>query len=418
MTIQIKQALCTKNDCFNAGLHFQVKGGMLHSVGCPQSNATVFRNNWNRPNVEACAHAVVGKDGVVLQCLPFELKGWHAGGTANHTLVSLEMTEPDTIKYVGGSNWIELANGSNTKAHVLATYKHAVEFFAHLANTYGFDPRDSNCLMSHSEGYKKGVASNHGDVEHLWNKFGLTMNQFRIDVYNAMNGGKVNFGGSVAETDTSKQAVKPLHGTLTITYKGDDGINVRTSPSFGDNVNIVIHSGVFTVVGISEDEKWYKLKSGLFITTIPDYVSFKATEEQKESTKGTGYYRVRKPSEDPKTQIGAFKNKENAIDLCKQNTGYIVLDPDFNQIYPPISTSYVPYDVGVKIDDLRIRKGPGTTYDYYKDNGLPRFTGKGIFTIVQEANGPGASKWGLLKYYHRHGLPGWIALDPEYIIKA
>lgn len=417
--MQIKKDFCSNSTCYKQNKKISVKGGMLHSVGCPQPDAKVFQKIWNKPNGNACVHAVVGKDGIVLQCLPWDTKGWHAGGSANNSLIGLEMTEPDTIKYVGGSSWIELGDGSNTKAHVLTTYKHAVEFFAAMAKQYGFDPLNPKCMMSHSEGNKRGMASNHGDVEHIWKKFGLTMDTFRVDVRNAMVGVEINFGGTVSETDTSKQVIKPLHGAVVISYEGDDGVNIRTAPSFGTQyVKEVLHEGVFTVVGISADEKWYKLESGLFITTIPDYVTFNATKEQKESTKGTGYYRVRKNSEDPATQIGAFKTKENAIELCKQNEGYIVLDPDFKRVYPLEGTASVPYVVNVMVPDLRIRKGPGTTYDYYKDQGRVRYTGKGAFTIVKEADGPGASKWGLLKYYRDKGIQGWIALDDEYVEKV
>lgn len=416
--MEIKQAICTASDCYKTGKTIEVKGGMLHSVGCPQPDPNVFQKIWNKSGANACVHAVVGKEGVVLQCLPWTRRGWHCGsgnnGSGNNSLVSLEMTEPATIKYVSGSGWIEVGDGSNTKAHVLATYKHAVEFFAYIAKEFGFDPLNSNCLMSHSEGHKKGIASNHGDVEHVWNSFGLTMNQFRADVKNAIAGCKVDFGGNVSVTNTSAQGIKELHGTLTVIYKGDDGLNVRTSPSFGNNVREVIHNGVYTVVGISTDEKWYKLKSGGFITTIPDYVTFKATAEQKKATGGTGYYRVRKTWEDTTSQIGAFKNKDNAIDLCKQNSGYVVFDNNGNRIYPEESSN-VPYSVNIKINNLRIRKGPGTTYDYWKDQGKTRYTGKGTFTIVKESDGPGAGKWGLLKYYAEHSIEGWISLDSEYV---
>lgn len=414
--MEIKKAICTESDCYKANRTIKVSGGMLHSVGCPQPDPKVFQQTWNKPGAKACVHAVVGKDGVVLQCLPWNHRGWHAGGSGNNNLIGIEMTEPATIKYVSGSNWIELGDGSNTKAHVLATYKHAVDFFAYIAKEFGFDPLNSNCLMSHSEGHKKGVASAHGDVEHLWKHFGLSMSKFRIDVKNAMVGCSVNFGGNVSVTDTSAQDIKELHGTLTIIYEGDDGINIRTSPSFGDNVKEVVHKGVFAVVGISMDEKWYKLKSGGFITTIPDYVKFKATEEQKISTAGTGYYRVRKTWEDASSQIGAFKNKDNAIELCKQNIGYVVFDNGGKRIYPETANN-VPYNVKVKVDNLRIRKGPGTSYDYWKDQGKIRYTGKGVFTIVEESDGPGASKWGLLKYYRDRNIQGWIALDDEYIEK-
>lgn len=420
--MKITQNLCTASDCYKAGKTIKVKGGMLHSVGCPQPNPKVFQRIWNKAGANACVHAVVGKDGIVIQCLPWNHKGWHCGsganGSGNNSLISLEMTEPDTIKYTGGSHWIELGDGSNTKAHVLATYKNAVAFFAFIAKKYKFNPLDSNCMMSHVEGHKKGIASCHGDPEHIWKKFGLSMNQFRVDVKNAMVGAPVDFGGKVSETDTSKQKINKLHGTVTIIYKGDDGLNLRTSPSFGNNVKEMAYKGTYKVVGISADEKWYKLDNGLFITAIPDYVKFKATEEQKAQTAGTGYYRVRKAADDASSQIGAFKDKANAIELCKQNVGYTVFDPKNKPIYPVANKSKVPYSVTVKVPDLRIRKGPGTTYDYWKDQGRARHTGKGTFTIVKEADGPGASRWGLLKYYGDRNAPGWIALDAEYVDKV
>lgn len=45
-------------------------------------------------------------------------------------------------------------------------------------------------IISHSEGYKRGIASNHGDPEHLWRGLGLsyTMAGFRKDVKKAMEG--------------------------------------------------------------------------------------------------------------------------------------------------------------------------------------------------------------------------------------
>lgn len=62
--------------------------------------------------------------------------------------------------------------------------------------------------------------------------------------------------------------------------------------------------------------------------------------------------------------------------------------------------TFKPYTVKVSIPNLNIRKGPGTNY---KTNGQ---TGKGVFTIVDEATGTGATKWGKLK-----SGAGWISLD-------
>lgn len=58
--------------------------------------------------------------------------------------------------------------------------------------------------------------------------------------------------------------------------------------------------------------------------------------------------------------------------------------------------------VKVSIDDLNIRKGPGTNYAR-----TGKYTGKGIFTIIEQSDGQGSdSGWGKLK-----SGAGWISLD-------
>lgn len=419
MSIQIVEQIATQNPCYKAGRTINPKGGMLHSVGCPQPDPLVFVRTWSSSAAQVCVHAVVGKEKVVYQILPWNRRGWHCGsgskGSGNNTLISIEMTEPASIKYTGGANWIETGDGSNSKSHILATYANAIEFFAFICKKYGFNPEDSNVLMSHHEGNAKGIASNHGDVEHIWNRYGLSMNQFRKDVKNAMCGNRVTTVPSSpvdnSSDDTSKQAIKPMSGFVTVIYNGEDKLNVRKAPSIVSDVDCIVGKGeVFTVVGISADEKWYKLKSGLFITTITDYVSFKATEEQKISTAGTGYFRVRKEWGDTTSQIGAFKDSNNAVELCKQNSGYKVFDNDGKEIYPCIKAEDKTFSVRVTVPDLRIRKGAGTTYDYHKNNGNAVYTGEGIFTIVKTKDGQGASLWGLLKSYSDNE-DGWISMD-------
>ena len=68
-------------------------------------------------------------------------------------------------------------------------------------------------------------------------------------------------------------------------------------------------------------------------------------------------------------------------------------------------TSGYPFKVKISISDLNIRKGPGTDCAKWG-----KCTGIGVFTIVEEADGPGASKWGLLKSYAEK-RNGWISLD-------
>ena len=107
----------------------------------------------------------------------------------------------------------------------------------------------------------------------------------------------------------------------------------------------------------------------------------------------TKYYRVRKNWADKASQIGAFTVFQNAKNCVDANPGYAAFDDNGNQVYPAVAFS--PYLVRVSIDDLNIRTGPGTSYSRTGE-----YTGKGVFTIVQEQDG-----WGKLK-----SGAGWISL--------
>ncbi|MCM1175099.1 MAG: phage tail tip lysozyme [Blautia sp.] len=69
------------------------------------------------------------------------------------------------------------------------------------------------------------------------------------------------------------------------------------------------------------------------------------------------------------------------------------------------ATAALPYLVRVTIPDLNIRTGPGTDY---KKTG--EYTGIGTFTIVEESDGKGAEKWGLLKSGAAK-RDRWLSLD-------
>ena len=109
-------------------------------------------------------------------------------------------------------------------------------------------------------------------------------------------------------------------------------------------------------------------------------------------------YRVRKSWDDVKSQIGAFSVLENAKAFADSHPGYAVFDMNGKQVYGGSGKRFLVY---IDISNLRIRKGPGTNYGY---NG---YTGKGTFTIVETAAGPGSDLgWGKLL-----SGAGWISLD-------
>ena len=120
------------------------------------------------------------------------------------------------------------------------------------------------------------------------------------------------------------------------------------------------------------------------------------------STTISGWYRVRKTWQNAASQKGAFHDLTYAKQCADKNPGYTVFDPAGKAVYPVPQTSSVPYAVRVSINDLNIRKGPGTNYAK-----TGQYTGKGVFTIVAESAGAGSTKgWGKLK-----SGAGWVSLD-------
>lgn len=121
------------------------------------------------------------------------------------------------------------------------------------------------------------------------------------------------------------------------------------------------------------------------------------------STTKKTLYRVRKTWKDVKSQKGAFNDLSNAKKCADQNNGYSVFDENGKAVYTSKTTnSASSFKVQISISDLNIRKGPGTNYA-----ATGRFTGKGVFTIVETKQGTGSAKgWGKLK-----SGAGWISLD-------
>lgn len=187
--MKITETILTKNPCYKAGKTIKVKGLMLHSVGCPQPSAMAFVKSWNTESKKVCVHGFVdGNTGEVYQTLPWNHKAWHSGGSLNSTHIGIEMCEPACIKYTSGSKFT-CSDTTKATAIVERTYKSAVELFAHLCREYGLNPLADGVILSHREGYARGLASNHGDPEHLWKglKLPYTMDGFRRDVKSAMN---------------------------------------------------------------------------------------------------------------------------------------------------------------------------------------------------------------------------------------
>lgn len=131
---------------------------------------------------------------------------------------------------------------------------------------------------------------------------------------------------------------------FTVDVKIDD-LNYRSKPSMESTVKGQTGKGIFTIIEVNNG--WGKLKSG------------------------AGW-------------------------IWLGNPKYCTINDTVNESTPAFSL----YKVRVSIKDLNIRKGPGTNY---ASNG---FCSVGVYTIIEESDGAGATKWGKLK-----SGAGWISLD-------
>lgn len=200
--MQLIENFLMLNPCYTANTSgaddryttFQRRGPLglvLHSVGCAQPSAQVFTKKWNSPSYDrACVHAFIDANtGAVYQCLPWNFRAWHVGGSANNTHVGVEMCEPSAIKYTTGAKFT-ITDKDKAFKQCETAYKAAVELFGMLCKQYSLDPLKDGVILSHYECGKRGIGSGHVDPEHLWTGLGIgyTMAGFRQDVKKAMSG--------------------------------------------------------------------------------------------------------------------------------------------------------------------------------------------------------------------------------------
>lgn len=181
--MNLRKLILTNNACFKAGKTIIPKGIMVHSTGADNPwlkryvgpddgllGKNQYNNHWNQEKPggrQVCVHAFIGKlaDGTIAtyQTLPWNHRGWHAGGTANNTHIGFEICE----------------DGLSDSTYFNKVYREAVELCVYLCKQYNLTEKDIIC---HSEGYKLGIASNHSDVMHWFPKHGKSMDTFRSDV--------------------------------------------------------------------------------------------------------------------------------------------------------------------------------------------------------------------------------------------
>lgn len=239
--MQFIECMLTENRCYKTGQRITPKGVMVHSTGAnnpllrryvqPARNNPNYSelmqllgdnpndNDWNRSNLNVCVHAFIGKlaDGSIaaVQTLPWKYRGWHAGngnkGSANNTYISFEMCE----------------DGLTDPVYFDSVYTTAVELTAKLCKEFNLDPLADGVIICHQDGYRRGIASNHGDIYNWFPKHKKTMDDFRQDVVICMEEDNMVYYQYLDDVPPYyKDAVKKAMDANALRGEGNGRINV------------------------------------------------------------------------------------------------------------------------------------------------------------------------------------------------
>lgn len=359
--------MMTQSTCYKGTSKMKPVGILWHSTGAnnpnlkryvqPDDNASnkaellailgtnSNKNDWNHINRQAGLNCWIGK-------------------LANGTVTTVQTMPWDYRPWGCGSGskgscnngWIQFEiceDGLTDSTYFNKVYKEACEITAYLCKLYNIDPTGTvtmngvkvPTILCHADSYSLRLGSNHGDVNHWFPKHGKSMATAREDVAKLM-------GTTSAGSDT-----KPVTSAV-----ATGGIKA------GDEVKI------------SSNATYYNGK------VVPSWVKNKN-------------WIVREVSGD-RAVIDKSADGKNAI--CSPiNVKFLSVAGNTSGSSVVTSSSFSAYRVRIIADALNIRKGAGTNYAI-----AGTIRDKGIYTIVAEANGIGATKWGKLK-----SGAGWISLD-------
>lgn len=219
-----EERYCTKNDCYKNGARLKSVSYLI--VHSPAVYPTIIRaesgsgggwyTRWNKPGVEKLVHGFIDDTGVY-EFAPQTLACWHIGNSwGNANTLGYELCELDT------------------KAEFEKMWQNAVSHYAALCKKYGLT---ADKVIGHQEAHKKGIASNHGDPEPYFKRFGKSMDAFRAEVRQAMSGQSSGTDSRPVETTGAAKIYNPwAYAKVTGLTKSDPTLNVRSGPGISYDV--------------------------------------------------------------------------------------------------------------------------------------------------------------------------------------
>lgn len=289
--LRIYQRFFDRSDCYKADVTSGFVGVQVHSTGANNPylkryvqpddgllGVNVNGNSHNRPGVDVCANAYIGKqeDGTVAvyQTLPWDTRCWISGkgenGNANKLgYIGYEICEDD------------LTSDAYFEAAVMTA---AVNLTAYLCKMMGRQPDDviasydeghALAVMDHSELSALGLASGHADITHWLRRYGKRMSDFRKEVALAMSEGvDVEYidAGELqreewTEMDKQMQVYASNGGYTNLRGQPDTGSESLEQLRNGDRVRVTAMTGVWSKVETREHAGYMMTQ---FLRDIPE----------------------------------------------------------------------------------------------------------------------------------------------------
>jgi hypothetical protein len=184
-------------------------------------------------------------------------------------------------------------------------------------------------------------------------------------------------------------------------YDGSIGLGVPENDRSWCSSNSANDHRAITIEVASDTKHPYKVTEAAYNALINLLVDICKRNKIKELKWEADKSLVGKIDKQNMTVHRWFANKTCPGEYLYERHGHIAKTVNAHLSKPQDSTIQA-CKVRVDITNLNIRTGPGTNY---KTTG--KYTGKGVFTIVDESKGSGSNRgWGKLK-----SGAGWISLD-------
>ena len=269
--MDLKKIIFTENPCYKAGKTMTPTGIMVHSTAVNNPDLKRYvgpddgmlgynqhQNHWNQNVADKCVHAFIGKlangNIATYQTLPWDMRGWHAGGAANNNYISFEICEAKL----------------DDKVYFDKVYKEAVELTAMLCKLYNIKP-EIPFVICHSEGYERGIASNSKDVMHLFPIHNKNMDTFRADVAKEINYVPIPEFPLLKKGDNS-EIVKAMQIKL-----NEFGYNLTTDGIFGQLTENALKDfqskNGLTIDGKCGTNTWAALNNPKIYTKTPEEIT-------------------------------------------------------------------------------------------------------------------------------------------------